>query len=81
MKLQTITSEFQAIQKLTHSLPRHTRSLSPEEVSRREVLLVAQAELIKSYDALQNKSVEEARLHFEIYQSCKTFIQSYVQKI
>ena len=80
MKLQTITSEFQEIQQLTHSLPRRTRSLSTEEVSRREILLVAQAEISKAYDALQDGDVNEASFHFEIYQSCKVFIETYIKR-
>jgi len=51
------------------------KPLSAKEISRRETLLLAQAELGKAQEALDAGEEKMAKLHFEIYQKCKAFLK------
>ena len=80
MTLNILKTEWVEIKRLSRTLPKPNKRISKKDLSRREVILLAQSELGKTHDALQDSDDQLAEFHFAIYQSCKTFIQRYVPK-
>jgi hypothetical protein len=73
MLSKNISSEIQKIKDLTMPLP--TSPLSPTEISRHEMLLLAQVELGKAQEEMQAGDEKMAKFHFELYQKCKAFVE------
>ena len=75
MLSKNISSEIQKIKDLTMPLPHPTSRLSVKEISRREMLLLAQVELGKAQEEMQAGDEKMAKFHFELYQKCKAFLE------
>jgi hypothetical protein len=69
------SKEWDWIKSTTNSLPRPTSRLSAKEISRREMLLLAQVELGKAQEEMQAGDEKMAKFHFELYQKCKAFVE------